>query len=111
MASFHNDFLSGAEHRARFQGLGFSDRVCRRIDEAAVEYGTSYREKSLDKLLHELYEEGLDVGGWSALIAEVLPDRNLEEDRQGRVQALLLEAAAHGVVIDQIVSAIREELA
>lgn len=110
LATFHHDFLTGAERRAHYEGLGFREQVERRLFEGAREYGDSYREKSTHKLLKEIREEGLDVAAWSALLAEALEDRPFDQETLQNARLMLQEAAAYGVMIDQLVGSLTELL-
>jgi hypothetical protein len=108
MATFHHDFLSGAEHRAHYEGLGFREKVEQRLQDGEREYGDSYRTKATGKMLREIREECFDVAAWSSLLAETLPDRGLDGDQLSNARLLLQEIAALGVMGDQLVSALAE---
>lgn len=93
--TFERSWLAQAEGRG--PDTPFIAGMIERLAAHDEEWGTSYRWASLTELLREVAEEGLDLGGWTALVAESLNGRPELGDRErDRLHPVLVQIAKHG---------------
>lgn len=99
--AFERSYLADAEGRG--QGTPWAAAVLARLAAHDEDFGTSDRWASLTELCREVAEEGLDLGGWTVLIAESLDGRPELSPRQRDIlRALLLRIARHGAQVHEI---------
>jgi hypothetical protein len=105
---FERAFLDGARYRAGADHVGdFSERVSDRLLRSERQYGRdSYRKLSFGRILNEIEEEALDLGGWSVLAA-LLAEVTLDDETVPEAQLILQEIAAHGARADGLLSELR----
>lgn len=89
-------FLDSA---ARLGGLApdlWTQEVRDRMDKSEKDYGDTWATRRLWELVKELDEEGMDLGGWSALIGQRLYPSHLHADTIEAALTLLREIASLG---------------
>jgi hypothetical protein len=103
---FERKFLVGAARMGGL-GVGFPQRVADRLLRSERIYGRdSYRNLSFARILNEIGEEALDLGGWSVLAA-LLAETTLDSETVIEARVILQEIAAHGAKADGLLSELR----
>jgi hypothetical protein len=101
---YEEAFLDQAERKSGLMGLGFPEQVLERLDRVGARHGNRFESMGLRRLVAEIREEGLDVGGWSALAGQVaLRSHELDVDQRLEVAMLLEGIAAYGVRVERLV--------
>lgn len=65
-------FLDGAARRAGIAPDLWTPEVRDRMDAAERQYGNTWATRPMRELVAEMDEEGMDLGGWSALVGQRL---------------------------------------
>lgn len=104
-AQFEADFLDQAVRNARGR-QEWAEDVIERVDRMSREKGDAYLGMSLRRMLHEIDEEGLDLGGWPVLTALLCMRIEDGEVRQ-YAQTRLLQIAALGAQVRTLVADLR----
>ena len=101
---YERQFLDLAERRSGLMGLGFPEQVLERLDRVGARHGNRFESMGLRRLVAEIREEGLDLGGWSVLAGQVvLHSEELDPDVRLELAQLLEHVAAYGVRVEQLV--------
>jgi len=94
-------WLDEAARLAGLEGISeeFSERVFRRLEKGAREYGNdNYLRSAIDELMKEGAEEGDDIAGWALVIAmRIYREAEALNGQAELIQERLLNAAAHGL--------------
>lgn len=109
---FEQQFLREAQRLAGLPSSGYADEVQARLHRAERELGAdSYLEHSMGRLISEIEEEGLDIGGWATVAALAAYAKVQDDRRRGEVHLILQELAAYGPLIGRMCERLRGALA
>lgn len=108
--TFERDFLKEAERLAGLSGGEWSFDVADRLQVMERTKGSdAYLGVPLQKLVSEIEEEGLDLGGWPVLAA--LASYTLDDEEQAaELRSVLIQIASYGPLVHQLCAKAREIL-
>lgn len=95
---FERALAEAATSKAGLSSLAdsFHAAVQARLAKGAAEYGDTWPERGIERLLAEMLEEGADGGGWGTLAARLA---QLGPDVDERVGEEIMQAVAGGVLL------------